>query len=75
MNVLLSYCMRECLADNWLHYADIYPNDMDVLFFHSGLNVLITSVYYEDFWEEAVIISCTVTVYFCFMIRSSLNQA
>lgn len=64
MNVLFTYCMREGLAHNWLHCADIYPNDMDVLL-HSILDVLITSVYYEDFWEHAVIISCFIKVYFC----------
>lgn len=48
MNVLFTDCMREGLTDNWLHYVYIYPNDMDVLI-HSSLNVLITSVYYEDY--------------------------
>lgn len=49
-----SCCMREGLADNWLHYADIYPNDMDVLI-HSCLNIFITSLYHK--WLLAVIIS------------------
>lgn len=53
MNVLFTYSMREGLVDNWLHYEDINPNDMDVLS-HSSLNVLITSVYYEDFWEDSL---------------------
>lgn len=55
MNVLFTYCMREGLANNRLQYSDIYPNDMNV-FIHSSLDVLITSVFYGDFWEEAVII-------------------
>lgn len=47
--VNVPYCMKEGLDDNWLHYADMSPNDMDVLI-HSSSNVSITSVYYEDFW-------------------------
>lgn len=66
MNALFTDCMREGLTDNWIHYADIYPNDMDVLI-HSSLNVLITSVNYEDY-----IIFCIIKVYFCFTISSLL---
>lgn len=65
MNVLFTDCMREGLTD-WLHYADIYPNDMHVLI-HSSLNVLITSVNYEDY-----IIFCIIKVYFSFTISSLL---
>lgn len=39
------------LNDKWLHYADVYPDGMDV-FIHSSLNVLNTSVH-EEFWEDA----------------------
>lgn len=44
-------CLREGRADNWLHYADIYPNDIDVLS-HSSLNVLITSYIMKTFGRK-----------------------
>lgn len=48
-------CSRTVWGKAWLTIGYIYPNDMDVLI-HSSVHVFITSVYYEDFWEGAVII-------------------
>lgn len=73
MNVLFTYCMRVGPVDKWLHYADICPNGMDV-WIHSSSNVLISSAQREDFWEEEVITSCIISMWFCYMIRSPLNR-